>query len=63
MLSFTQPSTSGSPLASTDPLDHAVEELLVSGRWSRLGADGQAGEPRRMPVLAPSSAARSCVGH
>ena len=35
MLSFTQPSTSGSPPASTDPLDHAVEELLVELRRDR----------------------------
>jgi hypothetical protein len=35
MLSLTQPSTSGSPSASTDPLHHVVEELFVELRRDR----------------------------
>ncbi len=50
MLSLTQPSTSESPPATTDPLHHAVEELLVELRRDRAEvadeADGAGEGPR-----------------
>lgn len=52
MLSLTQPSTSASPPASTDPLDHAVEELLVERRRDRAEVADEAGGAGEVPRLA-----------
>ena len=52
MLSLTQPSTSGSPPASTDPLDHAVEELLVELRRDRAAVADEADGAGEVPRLA-----------
>jgi hypothetical protein len=52
MLSLTQPSTSGSPPASTDPLDHAVEELLVELRRDRAAVADEADGAGEVPQLA-----------
>jgi hypothetical protein len=52
MLSLTQPSTSGSPPASTDPLDHAVEELLVELRRHRAEVADEADGAGEVPRLA-----------
>jgi hypothetical protein len=52
MLSLTQPSTSGSPPASTDPLHHAVEELLVELRRDRAEVADEADGAGEVPRLA-----------
>ena len=52
MLSLTQPSTSGSPPASTDPLHHAVEELLVELRRDRAAVADEADGAGEVPRLA-----------
>jgi hypothetical protein len=52
MLSLTQPSTSGSPPASTDRLDHAVEELLVELRRDRAEVADEADGAGEVPRLA-----------
>jgi hypothetical protein len=57
MLSLTQPSTSGSPPASTDPLHHAVEELLVEFTRDRVEVADEADGAGEIPRLAVT---RSC---
>ena len=52
MLSLTQPSTSGSPPASTDPLHDAVEELLVELRRVRAEVADEADGAGEVPRLA-----------
>ncbi len=52
MLSFTQPSTSGSPPASADPLHDAVEELLVELRQDRAAVADEADGAGEVPRLA-----------
>ena len=52
MLSLTQPSTSGSPPASTDPLHHAVEELLVELTRDRTEVADEGDGAGEVPRLA-----------
>jgi hypothetical protein len=52
MLRLTQPTTSGPPPASIDPLHHAVEELLVELRRNRAEVADEADGAGEVPRLA-----------